>query len=451
MTTGIMDELEVSKIPTPNQIPAGIDLSQLPPHVLRSGAVEALANQNEDLIARLSVALRRTALLENQIAELENQQSTLAHQLSIAQDQALVLQEKDRRVAEKFQTQESILREATNQLQLLELQYTELYTTSREKQRQLSRHLKYRKKIKKTALALKRKMNSVLTQLRREEETSKELKARLGDSAARIMQISKDAELNQRQLVENYEKALKEVRDRVVELERQNSAFAEKTKDYEALFEKSVALENAKILTERRFTEFKAAKETEIQSLQSENCELRALNRNHILEIETLKRELAEGKSTATSQQDQIKKLIDQVETLQLLWQDGQAQQEKLTTKNQALQKLNQQLSTTVNQQRHEIQGLKHDLETQVLATSERIKEIKGHLQMIGQEGIGFTEANEPEPPARESYQVISKIDTLIAEIQSGFRRQTPEGTEPVAGDSSSSADNLGSLGTSNP
>lgn len=450
MTSGIMDEIEVANVPTPNQIPTAIDLSQLPAHVLRSGAVEALANQNEDLVARLSVALRRTALLENQIAELENQQSTLAHQLSIAQDQALVLQEKDRRVMEKIQTQDGILREATNQLQLLELQYTELYATSRERQRHLSRHVKYRRKIKQGVLGLKRKLNQILIQQKREEETSREMKTRLGEAAARIMQISKDAEANQRQLVENYEKTLKEVRDRVMELERQNSAFADKTKDYEILFDKSVALENQKILSDRRFEEYKAAKEGELQALQTENCELRSLNRNHIMEGEVLKRELAETRAAGAAQHEQIKKLIDQVETLQLLWQDGQTQQEKTQGKNQALQKLNQQLSTTVNQQRHEIQSLKHRLETEALATTERIKEIKGHLQMIGQEGVAFIETGDRD--AEEgSTQVISRIDTLIAEIQSGFRRQTPESGGMGAETSSSAVESLGSLGTSNP
>ncbi len=444
MTTDIMDEVEVSKIPTPNQIPAAIDLSQLPSHVLRSGAVEALANQNEDLVARLSVTLRRTALLENEIAELESRQGTLLHQLSIAQDQSLILQEKDRRVMERIHAQDMIASEANNQLQLLELQYTELYATSREKIRQLARLTKYRRKVRKAALTLKRQLRHTTIVCRKEEDTGRDLKLRLGEAATRITQLSKDAEANQRQLVENYERALKTGRDRVSELERQNSAFVDKTKDFEVLFDKNVALENKVVFSERQFSEYKQVREQDFSQVQTENFELRNANKTQLLENETLKRDLSDEKVITERQNDKIKKLIDQVETLQLLWQDGQSQQERLVSKNQALQKLNQQLSTTVNQHRHEIQGLKHQVELHAYATTERIKEIKGHLQMI--EGVGFIETTSE---GHTSPAMISKIDGLIAEIQSGFKRQIPAETEGST--SSSSEESRGNFGTSNP
>ena len=61
MSQNFFEEAALMNIPTPNQIPVPLDLSELPDHILRSGAVEALTNQNEDLMARLSVVLRKTS------------------------------------------------------------------------------------------------------------------------------------------------------------------------------------------------------------------------------------------------------------------------------------------------------------------------------------------------------------------------------------------------------
>lgn len=448
MTTGIMDE-EVSHIPTPNQIPAPVHLQQIPGHVLRSGAIEALASQNEDLVARLSVALRRAALLENQIADLEHQQSVLNHHLNIAHDQVLVLQEKDRCLVEKTSAQESAANAILGQMQLLETQYAELYVTSRERVQRLSeksdtlerenlRYFKYRKNLKRALKVFRQRA-------RRDEEAMHELKNRLSEAVVRIQQMAKEADANQFQLVETYEQTLREAHERLADLERQNLAYAEKAKAFDELLDRSIVIENQLIEKTRAHNEHQATAAAESAQLQLDNSELRTQVKTQLMSLENLKNQVAYLNQVESVSRSEVKQLTDQVETLQLLWQEGQTKQEKLAVKNQAMQKLNQQLSTTINQQRHEIQRLRTQIESQNYSTSERIKEIKGHLQMMGQDRseVAFIENTPPQ-------QVISRIDTLIAEIQSGFRRQAEPMVE-VGSTSSSSEDNLGSGDTAIP
>lgn len=454
MTT-MMEETQVQEIAIPSQIPNRIDLTQLPAQVLRSGAVEALANQNEDLMARLGVAQRRAALLENRIQELENEQVALRHQVSVAQDQALVLQEKDRLLTQKTSLHDNEVFETRQQLQLLETQFAELYATSKDRTRamtnqiealgqRIERFQRYRRRIRSVAERINAQGHSHMMKWRREEEVSRELKLRLGEAATRIQEMSKNFDANQKQLVESYESTLKNLKDQTQKLENENQAYAEKTKNYHQLFDQTVTLENQLIHEQRQFSEYRLQQEREIATLQIEVSDLRNEQKLRLIEVENLKKSGEEISLERDLLKDQNKKITDQVETLQLLWQDGQNQIEKLQSKNGALQNLNQQLSTNLQQQRHEIQQLRAELDSYHLSTSERMKEIKGQLQLMNPlvtapEKLSFIED--------DSKGVLSRIDTLVAEIQSGFKRQLPE----EASVSSSNIDKRGSGETPTP
>lgn len=472
MTTTIMDEQEVDAIPTPNHLPEKLDLSRIPQQMLRTGAVEALANQNEDLMARLSVALRRSAGLENRIAELESEIKSLEFQAAIAQDEAMVLKEKDTVIMARFGEIEEEKNAKADQVQMLETQFAELYATAKDRQRaleseinerndkisalqrSLSRHSRYRRRIGKVILNTRQRIATLNAHWQRAEETSRELKTRLGEAGLRIQQISKDADAHQRQLVENYERSLKEQRTQILELERQNQAFAIKTHDYQSLYEKAVVLENSLIKEQRRLQEYKATKEAEVAQFQVDLAQANAQNKSRIVALEDLHQQVAQLTTEKAQSQDSLAAFKDQVETLQLLWQEGQSQIERTNGKNQALQKLNQQMSQTVSQLRHEIQQLRGQLEAQNVTTTERIKEIKGHLQMITQpaetsqsQGLNFIESTDAQQGSR---QVLSRIDTLIAEIQSGFqaRGSEPAPSETAASSITSSTDAVESRGS---
>src|ERR1700688_1060347 len=62
-------ELDFTSVKTPDQIPDRISHSHLPDSVLRSTAMEAVIQQNDDLLARLSVSLRRINGLEEKLKD----------------------------------------------------------------------------------------------------------------------------------------------------------------------------------------------------------------------------------------------------------------------------------------------------------------------------------------------------------------------------------------------
>lgn len=458
MTTSIMDETEAQTIPLPGQLLNKIDLSGLPAALLRSGAVEALASQNDDLMARLGVTLRRTALLEEKISQLENQNRELQHRQSVTQDQILVLQEKDRHVIQRYSQHDRELRAKNEQLQLLEAQYAELYVTSKERVRDLQeensqfqtasqRFRRYRRRMKKAIRGFRERYEQLALRLTREEESNRDLKSRLGDAATHIQGLTNVHRDEQRQLVDNYERELGEIREKASRLTEDNRLLSLKLIEFDQVLETKINLENRLIQEQRQAKEFRESRDRELMELQASLQEYRLAHKTQTLALEQMTNEMSQTNSALESSKGEIRRLQDQVETLQLLWNEGQTQSEKKDTRIQALQNLNQQLSSTIQGQRQEIIAVRHQLEAESANTTERIQELKGHLLVIEKKGLGFEE-NESFPAPTNQW--LSRIDTLIAEIQSGFRRQLPKDQRP-SGDSTSVGDSRGIGETAKP
>ncbi|MBX7232661.1 MAG: hypothetical protein K1X29_11305, partial [Bdellovibrionales bacterium] len=328
-------------IPTPNQIPVPLDLSELPDHILRSGAVEALTNQNEDLMARLSVVLRKTSKLEDQIAELEKIIQIQTHKLSVGHDQLMIYQEKEKTVLEKNKKQEVHYLQLKEQIQLLEMQYAELFTTSKNRTqslnqqlervgRRLQRYIRYRARIKMGVKSLRKKIKLNQNEWNRLNNEHREMKLRLGDAIERIQYLSRTHENNQKQLVENYESSLKELQKKLDHKEKQCEVLEFKTQKQEELFEQNITLENRAILAERKLNELQESMDKELLNLQTQVVQYRGENKTQSIALESYRKNEEELKMNMEEKRQQILQFQDQTESLQLLWQDGQQQKELL-------------------------------------------------------------------------------------------------------------------------
>ncbi len=98
-----MDKFDVSQIPLPDQQPQPIDLNQFPFEILQSQAVSALVSQNEDLMARLSINLKRQAEMESRLLQEAQKFRESNRKLGLLNDQILILKEKNRTVAGKHE------------------------------------------------------------------------------------------------------------------------------------------------------------------------------------------------------------------------------------------------------------------------------------------------------------------------------------------------------------
>lgn len=445
---GAIEEVKgkMSHVPLPNQLPSSPRSATFADQFKKSGAIDSLIQQNEDLMARLTVAIRRHSLLEEKVEKFETTLQQLREHNDILADQLLVYREKDRLQGDHRRASEKQIQELQEQVSLLEIQYAEFYASSREKQQQLTsnldkasrilaRYRTYRTRIQRLGrhkrsqirqqISLLEKDNFQLSEkLQAESLMLQDVRKKLGEAVDHIQRQGTIAESNQRQLVNNYEdqlthfqEQLKEGNNRIAQLESQLS-------DQEELFQNKVSLENELVAKTRSFSESQNHFESELSRIQTECSEFRREAKQNHLEVGRLNAELESHKLQNSQLSEKNKTLEDQVESLQCLWRDTHLKLEQQTEKYHSLQKLNQQLSTSLNEQRLEMALLKEQRDTSRFQTECKIKELEGQVKVLGSTHSA-QDQDQSQPTEELDVQhrqiLIQRIDDLISEIQSGF------------------------------
>lgn len=347
-------EERVKSIPLPNQLPKGIDFSDIPAAALKSSTLESLITQNEDLMARLSVALRKNNELEERAGTQTRELQNVRARFETLKDQFMVLQEKDRmasaRAGEIFEQNVS----SKAKVEKLERMYADLFVQAQSFQRRLEHLERYRARMKKASASVR---------------------ARLADGRSAQKQL--DIALAQReQMVTNFEARLGAARDMIDQMR-------DKAAERDRLYNENVALEN-NLVFERRQAEARTTDvTTRLERLARENGDLRIQLKDALVGAEVKTQELERLNAEVPHLRDERGRLTEQVESLQALWNHKQFEIENVLEKNKNLQKLNQNVSVTLNQQRKEIHQLKNELEKERFAADEKIKTLLKEIQML--------------------------------------------------------------------
>lgn len=373
-------------VPLPDQDPKSPDLAHLPKEILRSGTVESLISQNEDLMARLKVNLRRMSLLEQELDQTKLDHSQLSTAFQALKDQVLIYREKDSMRSGEQRAYQEKLDELQKQLTLTERSYAELTETFSTKDRaqreeigqlryNLNRFLRYRARIHtfiKPSLRdiskARKDFTSQLQQLTQDLERKKSLIEGLREQ---INQISKNARL-QSQSFEDLKLQLIESHDREkYRLSQENEAL----KNFEvealrarerinALQDKETELQNALIRTQR-------AKESLAEKLaeQVRDLQLRLQDAKRLqTQAEFAETELrAENKVLTESRsalEVELQTKRDQLEQARLMWEKKNEELDKLKASNLALEKINLELSQDAKAHRELTKSLVEQCQT---------------------------------------------------------------------------------------
>jgi chromosome segregation ATPase len=363
-TTHSTDEL-VKGIPLPNQLPRSMDFTDLPPAAMKSSTLEALISQNEDLMARLSVNLRKYNQMEEDHALLTKENQTFRARFETLREQYLVLKEKDSistskqlALAEELSTQHS-------QMQRLEKIYTELYVQAQGLQRRLIQLERYRVRMRKAAHQVQQRAKTALRLTEDNQRIQRDFEEMKRSLSASTMQT-----------VNAYESKLGEARKVMEELRA-------KADERDTLFAERVRLDNQLLFEQRQSQMRSDDAQAEIDRLTSQNSELRVQLKETLVSNEYQNKELRELKQQVPQLQQSQKDLQDQVESLQILWAQKQKELDQSEDKNRALQKLNQSLSLNLNNQRKEMQSLKAEIDKDDFIAQEKIKTLLSEVQML--------------------------------------------------------------------
>lgn len=387
-----MDEI-IEKIPLPNQLPPPPDVSRFPAEALRSSAVETLLGQNADLMARLGVSLRKAGILEAKINELEKENAHIRHRYDSVKDQVLVIQEKERLLTERSGQITAETAELRERLSQLERQYAETYLQSQVLEQELRRLRNYRFRVQTVIKNLKSRSKQVMDLIQLEPGASKTVAQTLELAASELQNLRSESSETQQQLVARYETEIAQLTHRyehdikqsfgneISQLKSELEIARRRAADRDLLYESKIRIENQLIFEERQSQLYRDETQKELQSTKEENADLRAQLKTRLIEFERMEREQKLMSERLASLEGADKEKNDQIESLQLLWKEKQAEAERLEEKNRSLQKLNQQLSVNLNAQRREIVDLKSDLEKSTYQASEKIKALEWQLK----------------------------------------------------------------------
>lgn len=350
----------VRHVPLPTQLPKSLDFTELPQGSFKSTAMEGIIAQNEDLMSRLSVALRRGGEFEEKIEFLEKENSGLRNRFEALKDQYMILQAKDQISSGRVADLHDDAVTYKNQSQKLEKLYADLYVQAQAFQKRLQRAERGQARLRKAARSLQKKAKGA-------DQLRKELDHTITSS---------------QQAIEKYESKLDLVRHEV-------EGMRAKVQERDSIFGEKVKLENQLVYEQRQTAMRDAENLQQIETLGSENIALRSqlkttlvTNESQRLEIERLSSELPHLRQVREN-------LTEQVESLQALWSHKQKELEALEEKNRSLQKLNQSISLTLNQQRKEIHGLEQEVEKERFTAEERIKTMLAEIQMLRRQLAG--------------------------------------------------------------
>jgi len=292
MTNDDLDDAEEFHIPIRAQIPIELppppDLSNLPSHVLHSGTVETLIGQNDDLMARLKVNIRRNSRLEKRILEYEHKHDELIRANEALNSQIQVYEEKDilmREKAERVESKETALRE---ELSLLSAKNSSL----EERNRELRLAARYMRRIRRWVTPfidqLKLDLSKERKSLLAKEAAISDLRARLSEATSHALALERQAVKDQAALVERYETNQKKMQAELEKARAEAKLLRDKAARVEQVVAESAGQANRIVFLERHSAELMD--------------QINHLKRNlKIMEAEAANRELAKHQPQAPS------------------------------------------------------------------------------------------------------------------------------------------------------
>jgi hypothetical protein len=338
----IHQQEDIENIPLPNQLPAR---PNVPFETLKSATVQSLLEQNEDLSARLSVALKKQLFLENQNDNLEKANQKFNTQFAAFSDQVLVWREKERLWKTKYEALEVQFRELKARVpEITELEKSvERYSRYHEK---VKTHIKpFIQGLKSYSERLAEDVRRLSAELERKEAREFDLEVEIAEQR-QVHQLAMKSELQKQILiVQGYESS----RDQLVErLNEQRRLFEENQVSVEEV-------RRLKILEDEltnRIVALERDRKEKIEALSAEAAQLRSQYKASLILADDRERRTREAEAETQQMKESLVLLRGelgdahiQLSTQRQLWQEQAHLIERLRASNEALERINRQLS----------------------------------------------------------------------------------------------------------
>ncbi len=350
------------------------NLTCLPTAKVKSGAVESLLSQNEDLSARLKVLLRRLANIEEENLKLTQEHREMKHQLTGLSDQISVYREKESTWRERTITAEETLDIQQSQLRQKEIEFAKLRTQEWEMREHLQsqlekiehsyhRLLRYRARIKnwvnpafKNITNLLQEKNFRIDQFRREIQNTEiqcqNLIHKNLEQVTKSREALRTVEEEKIQLIAQFEQQREDLRAEINTLAETTSELRKKAALLDRSLERQDYLENRLVFAERENQELRSKFNEEFSFIQNQMYEWRTKAQSLEAESDSLSNQKSDLELQYKRTKEVADRLDEQMEALRLLWKEKVHENERLRQNQQALEAINSELSIKLNELR---------------------------------------------------------------------------------------------------
>lgn len=410
----------VHDIPLPHEIPPPPDLSQLPNHILHTGTIETLIGQNEDLMSRLKVNIRRNSVLEQQIMEFEKLvneinkiNSSLNSQISLLHEKEKIWKEKSSKVDTQHQTFKAEIEKINSQLKKSEMLASSLrheLTILKNYRRRIQNWVHPRLAQNKDLLAQTQKRLQV-----RDAEVS-DLRARLSEAIVHMQDLEKQFHGDQNRLVEKYEIKQKELEEELAKLKKDLKPMKDKAQRMDEAISLKAEAQNKVVYLERKNRDLHRSYQAERLDLQNQVNKYR--QEAKVLAVETLEydRRLTEVSQDLKDAKEKYAQLQDQIDSQQTLWNDDKKRLEESEKQRQILSQINRELNFQLRDHKTKRQtatGANHVTSTLDTDKMDRIDSLLMELES------GFKVSRAPETQSVTNKDLLGEFESIKDENQS--------------------------------
>lgn len=341
---------------------------------LKSGVIDSLMTQNEDLTAKYRVLLRRLSTLEEENLRYHTENKEYKNQLDSVSDHISVFKEKESKWRERCLAAEEALDYNQAIIRKKEIEFAQMRSQDRLERENLKKHterldhqrlnlIRYRARIKlyvrpllqrfKKALneALISQENSIRTidnqklQIHKITEHHKTLLTQYRDDVKKL----EEAKLH---IILQFEKQQSDLKQEINSLKETNYELQIRSDRLDKSIERQDYLENRVIELERTLQDLKNQYLHEKESLQGQLVSWRSQAQSLEVQNQTLNERTQEISNSLHVVQNLSERQQEQLETIRLLWSESSQEVQRLRQINQSLEQLNSDLCIKINAKR---------------------------------------------------------------------------------------------------
>jgi chromosome segregation ATPase len=318
----------------------------------RSSTIEALMNQNEDLMARLKVALRKSADLEESLQEIQSEFRDTTDRFASQNDQMLVWREKENFWKLKNQTLEKEVETLKARFPDLINMEAQLARLKRYQERVKTQIKPYVQDLKRYANSLQEEIQNLQTELAKNESKTIELGSQLFSEKERFETEREALFKIQNQIVHEFEQERSLFLGEIKALKEMNVELELRTQRLDQSLLRQDELENTVIALRRSKEEIFEELQKKSEDTQNENGSLRGQNTELQMRLED-RVQLCQSQSLEIQNLNaKLGQLEEQLGTARFLWTQKNEEFEKMKLSMSGLERLNLELSLKLTELR---------------------------------------------------------------------------------------------------